>query len=87
MPCPFQKAQILNYHVTFIFETVCGNSFLFRGRRWRSLHAISVIVDHPGDARVQAVNQHEDVAQVFNDEQRQLVVKGGPEIFYKNFIQ
>ena len=35
-------------------------------------------MNHPGDAWVQTVHQHEDVAQVFDDKQRQFVVECGP---------
>ena len=37
-------------------------------------------MNHPGDAGVEAVHQHEDVAEVLHHEQRKLVVKGGPVV-------
>ena len=48
-------------------------------RRRPVLARQSVLVDHPDDAWIEAVHQHEDVAQVLHHEQRELVVERSPE--------
>jgi hypothetical protein len=65
------------YRVTPVLDGAGGDG-LGRVRRRRPLLGRPPRLDDPADARVEAVHEHEDVAQVLDDEQRQLVVERSP---------